>query len=112
MDLSKPIIYLAVLAGAAQFIQSKMMEAKQKKANIGKDISKTEPDMTTIMTKQMTYMFPIMTVIIGLTLPGGLTLYWFMFTALTALQQFIVLKTQKKSAISGINGPIEGEIIK
>lgn len=112
MDLSKPVIYLAVLAGAAQFIQSKMMEAKQKKANIGKEVVQTEPDMTTIMTKQMTYMFPVMTIIFGLTLPGGLTLYWFMFTALTVLQQFIVLKTQKKSVISGLNGPIEGEIIK
>jgi len=109
MDLSKPVIYLAVMAGVAQFIQSKMMEAKQKKANIGKDIPQGEPDMTSIMTKQMTYMFPVMTIIFGLSLPGGLTLYWFMFTTLTVLQQFIVLKAQKKTAISG---PIEGEIIK
>ena len=108
MDLSKPVIYLAVLAGAAQFIQSKMMLAKQKKANIGQN-SGTEESMTNIMNKQMTYIFPVMTVIFGLSLPGGLTLYWFMFTALTVLQQFLVLKTQKKKIPSG---PIEGEIIK
>lgn len=107
MDLSKPVIYLAFLAGAAQFIQSKMMLAKQKKANIGQ--APAEENMATIMNKQMTYLFPIMTVVFGFTLPGGLTLYWFMFTALTVVQQYLVLKMDKNKTISG---PIEGEIIK
>ena len=107
MDLSKPVVYLAVLAGAAQFIQGKMMLAKQKKANTGQPAS--DDNMASIMNKQMTYMFPVMTVVFGLSLPGGLTLYWFMFTALTILQQFLVLRLNKK-----INpgGQIEGEIIK
>jgi len=109
MDLSKPVIYLAVLAGAAQFIQSKMMLSKQKKANNGKN---NEENMTDIMNKQMTYIFPIVTVVMGATLPGGLTLYWFMFTALTVLQQFLVLKLKKGNDLSGPSGPIEGEIIK
>jgi YidC/Oxa1 family membrane protein insertase len=109
MDLSKPVIYLAVLAGVAQFIQSKMMLAKQKKANIGKENTATEDNMANIMNKQMTYIFPIMTVVFGFSLPGGLTLYWFMFTALTILQQFLVLKTTKELKISA---SIEGEIIK
>lgn len=108
MDLSKPVIYLAVLAGVAQFIQSKMMLSKQKKANIKQENASTEESMTNIMNKQMTYIFPIMTVVFGLSLPGGLTLYWFMFTALTILQQFVVLKTTKIK----VNTPIEGEIIK
>lgn len=109
MDLSKPVIYLAVLAGIAQFIQSKMMLAKQKKSNIGQKTPDAQEDMASIMNKQMTYIFPVMTVIIGISLPGGLTLYWFMFTVLTILQQFLVLKTKKENVISG---PIEGEIIK
>lgn len=109
MDLSKPVIYLAVLAGAAQFIQSKMMLSKQKKANVSQE--KPEENMSAIMNKQMTYIFPFMTVIFGLSLPGGLTLYWFMFTVLTILQQFLVLKINKKK---GDVSPamIEGEIIK
>ena len=109
MDLSKPVIYLAVLAGIAQFIQSKMMLAKQKKSNIGQKTPDAQEDMANIMSKQMTYIFPVMTVIIGISLPGGLTLYWFMFTVLTILQQFLVLKAKKENVISG---PIEGEIIK
>lgn len=108
MDLSKPVIYLAVLAGLAQFVQSKMMLAKQKKANIGEEKGKEE-NIASIMSKQMTYIFPVMTVIFGLSLPGGLTLYWFMFTALTVLQQFITLRKEKNKIPSG---PIEGEIIK
>lgn len=109
MDLSKPVIYLALLAGVAQFIQSKMMLAKQKKANISNNNVQAEDNMANIMNKQMTYIFPIMTVVFGFSLPGGLTLYWFMFTALTILQQFLVLKASKETKLSG---PIEGEIIK
>jgi YidC/Oxa1 family membrane protein insertase len=97
------------LAGIAQFIQSKMMLAKQKKSNIGQKTPDAQEDMASIMNKQMTYIFPVMTVIIGISLPGGLTLYWFMFTVLTILQQFLVLKTKKENVISD---PIEGEIIK
>ncbi|MEI6835267.1 MAG: YidC/Oxa1 family membrane protein insertase [Candidatus Falkowbacteria bacterium] len=107
MDLSKPVIYLAVLAGLAQFIQGKMMLSKQKNANISQPAA--EENMTNIMNKQMTYIFPIMTVVFGLSLPGGLTLYWFMFTALTVLQQFLVLRLTKKADNSKL---IEGEIIK
>jgi len=110
MDLSKPVVYLAVLAGAAQFVQSKMMLAKQKKANISSENTGKEEGMTNIMNKQMMYIFPVMTVVFGLSLPGGLTLYWFMFTALTVLQQFLVLRLEKNKLVSA--GPIEGEIIK
>jgi YidC/Oxa1 family membrane protein insertase len=108
MDLSKPVIYLAVLAGAAQFIQSKMMLSKQKKANNTE--KSTDDSMANIMNKQMTYIFPVMTIVFGLSLPGGLTLYWFMFTALTVLQQYLVIKFNKNKNI--LTGPIEGEIIK
>lgn len=108
MDLSKPVIYLAVLAGLAQFVQSKMMLAKQKNANISKNI-KEEDNMANIMSKQMTYIFPVVTVVIGVSLPGGLTLYWFIFTLITILQQALVLNKTKNNLTPG---PIEGEIIK
>lgn len=108
MDLSKPVVYLAIFAGVAQFIQSKMMLVKQKNANNSEEKTKEE-NMANIMSKQMTYIFPVMTVIFGISLPGGLTLYWFMFTALTVLQQFITLRTEKNKLPGE---PIEGEIIK
>lgn len=104
MDLSKPSIYLAVLAGAAQFIQAKMMLAKNNKTT-GNQVA--ADDMSAIMNKQMVYIFPIVTIVFGFSLPGGLTLYWFMFTFFTIIQQYLVLKTSKKST-----DIIEGEIIK
>lgn len=110
VDLSEKNIYLAILAGAAQFWQGKMMLAKNKAAknNSVASISKDE-SMAAIMNKQMTYMMPVLTVFIGATLPGGLTLYWLVITLLTALQQFIILKKFPKNTDKTI---IEGELVK
>jgi YidC/Oxa1 family membrane protein insertase len=100
IDLSSPNVYLAILAGAAQFWQGKQMAAKQsKKPNTGK-----EDSMMNIMNKQMLYMMPALTVFIGLSLPGGLTLYWFATTLLTALQQVYLFKDKEKTDV------IEGEV--
>lgn len=91
-DLSKSNIILAIIAGAAQFWQAKMMMAKRPSFR-NKD-SKDE-DMAAIMSKQMVFMMPIMTVIIGAGLPSGLVLYWLVITVITALQQILVLKFYK-----------------
>jgi YidC/Oxa1 family membrane protein insertase len=66
-----------------------------------------DENMMAIMNKQMLYIMPAVTVFIGFSLPGGLTLYWFVLTLLTAIQQVVTFK--KKSHVVG---PIEGEIIK
>lgn len=89
MNLAKPVPILAILAGLAQWYQTKMMMVKQPPKEVkGKDEAKDET-ITAIMSKQMTYMMPAMTVFIGLTLPGGLTLYWLVTTLLTIVQQKI-----------------------
>jgi len=49
-----------------------------------------------IMNKQMLYMMPILTVVIGMTFPGGLALYWMVTTILTALQQLYLFKQKEK----------------
>lgn len=90
IDLGAPFAVLAVLAGAAQFWQAKMLSIKRPPkaaATGGKD-----EDMAAIMNKQMLYVMPVVTVLIGLKLPGGLTLYWFVSTLLTALQQLLIFK--------------------
>jgi YidC/Oxa1 family membrane protein insertase len=88
MNLAEPLIPLAVLAGAAQFWQTSMMtSSKQPKVPGAKD-----EGMTAIMNKQMKYIMPVVTVIIGASLPGGLALYWFLFTLLTVLQQYVAFK--------------------
>lgn len=99
MELAKPQIVLAILAGLAQYWQVKMMVVK--KPAIKSDASKDESMMAS-MNKQMMYMMPLMTVVIGATLPGGLSLYWLVLTLLTILQQFIVFRKHDKAAESQV----------
>ena len=63
--------------------------------------------MTATMNKQMTYFMPVITVLIGLSLPGGLTLYWFITTLLTGIQQIFLFKKKGEVKKDG-----EVEIIK
>lgn len=90
LDTLKPNAVLAVFAGALQFIQSKMMMAKSKKQSspslggLG--------NMGGMISKQMTYLMPAMTVFIALSLPSGLALYWATTTAVAILQQWVIMK--------------------
>jgi YidC/Oxa1 family membrane protein insertase len=70
IDLSKPNIILAILAGILQFIQTKTTLPKP---TVGGDKSS---DFGRAMQKQMVYFFPFLTVIILLSLPSALGLYW------------------------------------
>lgn len=80
-----------VSAALIQFLSSKMMQpavsASQKEA--AKTATKTD-DMATAMQSQMLYLFPLMTILIGFSFPSGLTLYWFIFSLFTAIQQYFV----------------------
>lgn len=102
LDLSHPSRVLAVLAGAAQFWQTKMLSTKRPPA---KTEGAKDEDFAAIMNKQMLYMMPLLTVVIGFSLPGGLSLYWFISTLLTVFQQLYMFK--KKN-----NKTTEGEVAK
>ena len=93
INLAKPNIVLAVLAGLAQFWQAKMMIIKRPEV---KGSGAKHEDMMAIMNKQMVYMMPALTVFIGLSFPGGLALYWLVTTLLTALQQLYLFKQKEK----------------
>ncbi len=92
-DLSKSSPVLAILAGIAQFWQVKMMSIQQPPNIAGA----RDESMAAIMNKQMLYFMPILTVFIGFTFPGGLTLYWLVTTLLTGLQQLYVFKKSHQS---------------
>ncbi|MBD3248400.1 membrane protein insertase YidC [Candidatus Falkowbacteria bacterium] len=95
LNLSEPNIVLAILAGLAQFLQARMMTRKKPAV---KTPGAKDEDMAAAINKQMLYFMPVLTVIIGISLPGGLTLYWLITTLLTALQQeFIFKKMNKKN---------------
>jgi YidC/Oxa1 family membrane protein insertase len=104
LNLSKPNWVLAVLAGLAQFWQAKMMITKKPPASVAGQKAALDESMTAMMNKQMLYFMPAFTVFIGISLPGGLSLYWFVVTLLTALQQLFVfnhiLNKGKKDVIT------------
>jgi len=87
INLSLKNYYIAILAGLAQFWQSKMLLSKNK------NTTQTNPnDISVIMNKQMTYFFPIMIVLISISLPAGLAFYLLVSTILTIIQQYLVYK--------------------
>ncbi|MBI4709329.1 MAG: membrane protein insertase YidC [Candidatus Portnoybacteria bacterium] len=91
LDLSQKNLYLALLAGAAQFIQSKMMMPKSNKSSA--------TDFSGAMQKQMLYIFPIITVWIAASLPAGLGLYWLAMTLFGVAQQYFLLRKKNEQRI-------------
>lgn len=97
VDLANPNYVLAIVAGLVQYIQTRQIikppgaitppppEVNHKKGT-------EDESMAAMMNKQMMYIMPIMTVVIGFSLPGGLTLYWLTMGALTVLQQWYMIK--------------------
>jgi len=92
LELSKKSIWLALLAGLAQFWQGKMLVTKRP---VIKSPESKDENLAAIMNKQMVYVMPIFTVFIGVSFPAGLTLYWFVNTLLTGLQQMLVFKKKE-----------------
>lgn len=90
----KQNIILAVLAGILQFWQSKMVLNQQTKGQTKKSM---QGDFSSTMSKQMTYMMPVMTVLISYSLQAGLALYWITTTLFSIMQQWIVFKKQSDS---------------
>ena len=95
VDLSSPNLLLAAITGLAQFWQTKMLiHKKQPQVPGAKD-----EDMMAAMNKQMLYFMPIITVVIGASLPAGLVLYWLLTTVLTALQQKVLFKKKPTNEV-------------
>ncbi|MBI4592022.1 membrane protein insertase YidC [Candidatus Uhrbacteria bacterium] len=90
IDLSVASLYLAVLAGYFQFMQTRMLITKRPpKQVIGKKGALDET-MLASMNKSMLMFMPVITVVIGATLPAGLTLYWVTVNIVSILQQQFV----------------------
>ncbi|MFH1429918.1 MAG: YidC/Oxa1 family membrane protein insertase [Candidatus Uhrbacteria bacterium] len=91
LPLGSPNIVLAVVAGAAQYWVTKMLITRRPPAAVAEKGGKDE-GMMAMMNKQMLYVMPVMTVVIGATLPAGLTLYWFVTTVFQGVQQRIMFR--------------------
>ncbi len=109
LNLAHNNIVLAVLAGLAQFWQAKMLITAKPAVNTP---GSKDESMTAIMNKQMLYFMPVITVFIGASLPGGLTLYWFVITLFTALQQLLTLRKKTDQDNNSVGKTIDGELVK
>lgn len=87
IDLSKPNLIFAVVAGICQYFQTKMLLPKQKVH----DDDKTA-EFAKIMQFQTTYFLPIFTIIILISLPSALALYWIVGGLFSTIQQYFILK--------------------
>lgn len=92
IDLSQKSAGLAVLAGALQYWQTKMLMVKKGAAEppSGKKTKEPTENFSSMMNKQMLYMMPVLTVFIAYSLPSALALYWAASTAFTIVQQYFV----------------------
>lgn len=87
---SLPQIILIILAAGSQYIQTKMLMGKQAAAApAGKGA-----DFSQMMSKQMLYLGPLLTLFIGIKFPAGLALYWLVSTVFMIVQQYYLQKKE------------------
>ncbi len=89
INLAKPSIVLGVLAGLAQFWQSKMMMPKA---------SQQQDATAKAMSLQTTYVLPVVSIIVAIRLPAGLPLYWIVTTLFAIAQQYYIMRKQSAPA--------------
>lgn len=95
-NLSQPNWILAAITGLAQFWQTRMLSTNQPPKEVKDTTGAKDEDMMASMNKTMLYMMPAMTFIIGLSLPSGLIIYWFVMTILTVAQQYLMFGKKSK----------------
>lgn len=96
LNLAKPNYILAGVTALIQFFQSKSMPTPEIDPQAkGSEGAKDESTMS-MVNKQMKYMLPLMTLIIGATLPAGIMLYWLASVLISFVEQKISFGFKKK----------------
>ncbi len=85
IDLQKPNIIMVILAAAAQYWQGSVSMPKIEK---GQELSTAEQ-----MGQQMIFMGPIITLVILVTMPAAIGLYWLVTSLFSIIQQIYINKT-------------------
>lgn len=80
---------LLVLSSFFQFVSAKMaMPYVELEKKIAKKTKQESDDIAVAMQSSMLYTFPLMTLVIGLSFPSGLALYWLVFSISQAYMQY------------------------
>lgn len=92
IDLGQRNIPLAILSGIFQFFQTRMLIARRPPKQVQGTPGAKDEEMLASMNQSMLYMMPVMTAVIGASLPGGLTLYWVAINVISIAQQYVVFR--------------------
>ncbi|MFH0818493.1 MAG: YidC/Oxa1 family membrane protein insertase [Patescibacteria group bacterium] len=96
VDLTKTHnLYLAGLAAVAQYFSGRFLTTKKP---VVQSAGSKDEGMAAAMNKQMLYLMPIMTIVIGYQFPAGVALYWLVSTVFTLAQQIYFFKLKDKWA--------------
>ena len=104
LDLGKPDVIAGfipglflILSALFQFLTTRLtMPAVSSSQKVAQKTAAKSDDMMVMMQKQMVYMMPVMTLFIGYTLPAGVTLYWWITSLFSFLQQLAVTKVRRR----------------
>lgn len=101
LDVTKPDVFkipgipfslpgpILILSALIQLISAKMMTPYLKEEKkLAKKTESKEDDLQVTMQQSMSVTFPLFTLIIGLSFPSGLVLYWLLFSLWQAVQQY------------------------
>ena len=86
LDLQKASLWVGIIAGVFQFIQSKQMAPRKTGAGGG------QKDFASSMQTSMTYFFPFITVYFVSYLPSAVGLYWITSSIFSIWQQWYINK--------------------
>ena len=86
INMAKPSIALAIIAGVTQYIQVKMITPNKQKTNA--------KDPQAQMTSLMNYTFPALTVFIAWKLPAALPTYWITTNLVAIFQQWLIMRKE------------------
>lgn len=89
LDLHQKSLLIGILAGAFQFLQSKVMEKRTnriKKDNSQNQVPNSQQTMANF-SKQIMYFMPLVTFFIAWRLPAGVGLFWTVMTIFNVIQE-------------------------
>lgn len=115
-----PAVILALMAGYAQYRQSKLMMGDPKDAKKLSDIMKSassgtkvdQSDVNAAVGRSMGKILPIMTVVFSVNIPSALTLYILTTTVVGYYQQKHVLDQDKEEMLEEADAPDEKPVKK
>ena len=87
IDLTKRSILLSLIAGISQFLQTKLSLSFSKNPIFQKDQKTAANNPLASINEQMLYFLPVITIIVSMSFPAGLPLYWIATTVFSILEQ-------------------------